>query len=549
MKNSHSRTSQDQDELSREAYPKLSDSFLQLIEKYGEEVQIDKGSIFFDVGQDCYDFAYVKKGAINIVDRSNDKTVVQIKEGHFLGEIGMLMGQKTFLAAIADKSSVLLKIPQEKIINLVRVNPEIGDVIVNAFAARRRLLMKWGEGGVVVIGKEIRKKTSQLIEFLSRGKIPFRFIDEQDSERLNELKQKCHHVPRAETVVVIGHTTVICDPSPLELANALGLDLVSDTDTLFDVLIVGAGPAGLAASIYGASEGLKVLVVEDTAIGGQAGTSSKIENYFGFPTGISGGDLAYKGEIQAIKFGARITTPRRATSLEKKDEIFHLGLNDERCVRGKSVILANGVQYRRLPLDRLEYFENRGIYYAATDLEAKYCTDSNVVVVGGGNSAGQAAMYLCGFAKHVYVVVRGEGLSATMSSYLTNRIEQDNRIDLITHAEICEIEGSENLERVKIKNNSNGETIEIESKALFIMIGAVPNTNWLNGEICLDDKGFVCTDKDADNEALAFETSLPGVYAVGDIRSGSVKRVASAVGEGSVVISSVHKYLSKTAVK
>ncbi|QLE00065.1 FAD-dependent oxidoreductase [Galbibacter sp. BG1] len=545
MKNPELRTSRDQNPLSREAYPELSESFLRLIEKHSEEVSLSKDDILFDVGQDCYDFAYVKKGAVNIVDRSNDKTVVQIKEGHFLGEIGMLMGQKTFLAGIAAEDAVLLKIPQDKITNLVRINPEIGDAVVNAFAARRRLLMQWGEGGVVIIGKENRKGTTQLIEFVSRSKIPFRFIDESDSESLSELKQQCN-VPKAETVVVIGHSTVLCDPNPLDLAGALGLDLVSDTDTLFDVLIVGAGPAGLAASIYGASEGLKVLVVEDTAIGGQAGTSSKIENYFGFPTGVSGGELAYKGEIQAIKFGARITTPRRAISLTKEEEIFHLGLNDERCVRGKSVILANGVQYRRLPIDRLEYFENRGIYYAATDLEAKYCIDSNVVVVvGGGNSAGQAAMFLCGFANHVYVVVRGDGLSATMSSYLTDRIEKDDRIDLLTHSEICALNGNDSLESIKLVNNKTGEYQEIQTKALFIMIGAVPNTSWLSDKICLDDKGFIYTDKKADSNASAFETSVAGVYAVGDIRSGSVKRVASAVGEGSVVISSVHQYLSK----
>ena len=325
----------------------------------------------------------------------------------------------------------------------------------------------------------------------------------------------------------------------------MGLDLVADTHEVFDVLVVGAGPAGLAASVYAASEGLNVLAIEDTAIGGQAGTSSRIENYLGFPKGVSGAELAYRGEVQAVKFGARVTAPRRATSLHAKDGLYYVGLDDERCVRGRTVILANGVQYRRLPLDRLREFEGRGIYYAATDLEARFCHNTEAVIVGGGNSAGQAAMFLSRSAKRVHLVVRGEGLAATMSSYLSDRIENDKNIRMWTRTEVCALHGEEKLGCLTLCNRDTGEETDIQSEALFIMVGAAPNTDWLGDQIKLDEKCFILTGHDAGEGIRGFETSLPGVYAVGDIRAGSVKRVASAVGEGSVVVSAVHGYLEK----
>lgn len=543
---STNRTTEDSHKLSEEAYPKLSASLIKLIKDSAEKISLDAGEVFFETGQDGYDFGYIEKGSIHIVDRTNENVVLEIKQGNFLGELGMLMGQKTFLAGVASEETIIFSIPQKDIIRIVSTVPELGDVIVNAFAARRKLLIEWNEGGIVIIGKEKAKKTAQLIEFVSRSKIPYRYLNTSQKEEIKELTKECE-IPDSEAIVVIGNSEVLSNPEPLELAAALGLDLVSDTEAIFDVVVVGGGPAGLAASIYAASEGLKVLVVEDTAIGGQAGTSSKIENYFGFPTGISGGELAYRGEIQAIKFGARITTPRRAISLDKRGDLFHIGLNDERCVKGKSVVLANGIQYRRLPLDRLKYFESRGIYYAATDLEAKYCIESNVVIIGGGNSAGQAAMFLCGFAKHAYIVVRGNGLSDTMSSYLSDRIENDTRIDLLTESKITGLFGKENLECVEVTNSKTGEKSKIDTKALFIMIGAVPNTDWLVDKVDLDEKGFVLTGAETSEKSTAYGTSLSGVYAVGDIRSGSVKRVASAVGEGSVVVSSIHKYLNKVS--
>ena len=533
-----------QTELERAAWPSLEGVLLQTLRDNSQIRDLAPGEVLFEVGQDSYDLCYIESGAIDIVDRTGDRAILCIKAGDFIGELGMLMGQKTFLSAIAAEKSRVIEVPQTRLRELVATVPEIADVIVTAFAARRRLLMEWNEGGLIIAGDENEPCALSLREFASRNLIPHRFVDREDDAAMKDLGQSCA-LPPTGTFVVVGHSDVIANPSPRELAGAMGLELLGQTDETFDVLVVGAGPAGLAASVYAASEGLQVLAIEDTAIGGQAGTSSRIENYLGFPRGISGAELAYRGEVQAVKFGARITAPRRATSLNFSDGVFHLGLDDERCITGKTVILANGVQYRRLPLPRLKELEGRGIYYAATELEARFCRDTEAVIVGGGNSAGQAAMFLSRTAKRVHLVVRGEGLAATMSSYLSQRIESDPKIQMWTRSEICSLEGEECLNSLEICNRDTGEKSPIATHALFIMIGAAPNTDWLQGQIALDSKGFILTGSDAGEGVEGYATSLPGVYAVGDIRSGSVKRVASAVGEGSVVVSAVHGYLDQ----
>ena len=499
--------------------------------------------MLFDVGQDGYDFTYLKEGMIDIIDRTVDKTVVSITEGNFTGELGMLMGQKTFLAARAKTDCSVIVISQSHIRQLIATVPGIGDVIVGAYAARRRLLIEWGAGGLLIVSKS-RNEAMNLLEFASRSRIPFRWIEYSDNKEFRQLKET-HEIPRANTVVIVGDSEILTDPTPRQVAASIGMDLVADTESMFDLLVVGAGPAGLAASIYAASEGLRVLAIEDTAIGGQAGTSSRIENYLGFPEGISGTALAYKAEVQAVKFGARITVPRRATRLFQKKQWFEIELDDDRCIKGRAVLLANGVQYRRLPLEKLESLEGHGIYYAATDLEARYCLDVNVVIIGGGNSAGQAAMFLSQYAQCTYVVVRGDGLSETMSSYLSERIMNDKRIELVTGSEVCKLHGEDRLEGITLCNRVTGEENHIETQALFIMIGAQPNTEWLEDQVMLDDHGFILTGSQKAGSNSDFETSLPGIFAVGDIRSGSVKRVASAVGEGSVVVSSIHQYLKK----
>ena len=538
------RTSTPTTELEHTAWPQLDDAIIKTLRERGESRAVQAGDILFEIGQDSYDLIYVEEGAIEIIDRAGDSVVVRIEAGNFVGELGMLMGQKTFLAGEVCESGRVIIVPQATLRELVATVPEVGDVIVTSFAARRRLLMEWGEGGLIIVGDEDDRAALRLREFASRSQIPYRWVDRADGAAVAEIAESCN-LPATGAAVVVGRAEVYADPSPRELAAAMGLDLVADTTEVFDVLVVGAGPAGLAASVYAASEGLSVLAIEDTAIGGQAGTSSRIENYLGFPKGVAGAELAYLGEVQAIKFGARITAPRRATRLHKNGDLYELTLDDERCVRGRTVILANGVQYRRLPLERLEEFEGRGVYYAATELEARFCRDTQAVIVGGGNSAGQAAMFLSRTASCTHVLVRGNGLGDTMSSYLSDRIEGDERIQLWTHSEVNQLHGDERLERLTIRNRETGETHEIDTRALFIMIGAAPNTNWLDGQIALDAKGFILTGRDAGDELDGFATSLPGVYAVGDIRAGSVKRVASAVGEGSVVVSAVHGYLEK----
>ncbi|MCG8546004.1 MAG: FAD-dependent oxidoreductase [Alphaproteobacteria bacterium] len=527
------------------AWPELDEAFVEQLRKHGETRALRPGDVLFDLGQDSYDFIYIERGVVEIVDRADDRAVVRMESGSFLGELGMLMGQKPFFAAIGKEAGQIIVVPVATLRELVATVPEVGDVVVSSFAARRRLLMEWGEGGLAIIGKEDDPAALHLREFANRSKIPHRWIDQADSAAMATLTGNTT-LPETGPTVIVGRAETLVDATPRDLAEALGLDLVADTSAIFDVLVVGAGPAGLAASVYAASEGLSVLAIEDTAIGGQAGTSSRIENYLGFPRGIAGAELAYLGEVQAVKFGARITVPRRATTLRRENGRFAIGLDDGSWVQGRSVILANGVQYRRLPLDRLEAFEGRGVYYAATDLEARFCRGTDVVIVGGGNSAGQAAMFLSRYAKCTHIVVRGEGLSETMSAYLSDRIEQDPRIRLWTGSEINGLMGDDRLNRVSIRNRNDNSVCEIEAHAMFVMIGAAPNTDWLDGQVALDEKGFIRTGRDAGADIAGFATTCPGVYAVGDIRSGSVKRVASAVGEGSVVVSTVHRYLEET---
>ncbi|NJL98162.1 MAG: FAD-dependent oxidoreductase [Synechococcaceae cyanobacterium SM2_3_2] len=526
-------------DLERLAWPLLPDSALATLREVGEECDVDTGHVLFEVGQPSYDLVVVLKGSVHIVDRAGDQIVVTISAPNFVGELGMILGQSTFLACVAAEPSRVLIVPQAAVIRFVATIPEISDILVTALAARRRLLIEWGQGGLTIIGREDDPKALQLLEFASRSRIPHRFIHRSDQEAIAALSSG-QALPATGTLAITGRSEVLIDPTPRQVAVALGLDLQVDQATTFDMVVIGAGPAGLAAAVYGASEGLSTLVIEDTAIGGQAGTSSRIENYLGFSTGISGSELAFQGQIQAFKFGAKITAPRRAQTLRSIDDLYEIELDDGSCARTKTVVLANGVRYRRLPIPRLEDFEGAGVYYAATELEARFCSNTSAVILGGGNSAGQAAMFLSRRAHCTHIVVRGQGLAATMSSYLSDRIETDSRIRLWTHTEVGSLFGDDRLEALTLVNKLTGEEERIETRALFIMIGAAPNTGWLGDTIDLDEKGFVITGQQGD----PFATSLPGVYAVGDVRAGSVKRVASAVGEGSVVVSSVHQYLA-----
>lgn len=537
------RNTQPKNGLERAAYPVLSDEHIALLESVGERRTLEPGAIVFEVGQDSYDFHHLLSGTMDVIDRTDGHTVVTISAPNFVGELGMLMGQRTFFASEVRERADVITVSNQALRELISTHPEFSDQIVTAFAARRRLIMEWGEGRLTIVGDPTNRTTLRLLEFATRSLVPHRFVDRTQDTWEDALAHHCA-LPQADAIALIGKDEMLINPSARDVASALGLDLEAKADRLFDVLVVGAGPAGLAASVYSASEGLNVIAIEDTAIGGQAGTSSRIENYLGFPRGISGADLAYLGEVQAVKFGARFTVPRRAAKLHCQGTHYEVELDDKSCIRTRAVVLANGVQYRRLPLDNLETLEGHGVYYAATELEARFCKNTEVVIIGGGNSAGQAAMFLSRHAKHVHLVIRRDDLSATMSSYLSTRIENDPAITLWAQSEVCHLDGETQLEGLHIKNRQTGVVKPVNSQALFIMIGAAPNTAWLEGQIELDEKGFIKTGGDVSLETRGYATSKQGIYAVGDIRSGSVKRVASAVGEGSVVVSAVHGYLA-----
>ncbi|MEO1422113.1 MAG: FAD-dependent oxidoreductase [Pseudomonadota bacterium] len=523
---------------------RLTDAEIDILKRYGRERSYSAGEFIFEAGVQGYSFTVLLSGEVTIIDptEDGDGLVARVPENGFLGELGLLSGQPPFLSCRAMSDTRVLELNGEALHAVINQVPEIGDVIVSSFAARREMLMQAATANLTILGPEAHRDVTRAREFVSRNRIPHRFVDSADAQG-QALAGRLDVDPEALNVVLRGDE-VVARPDNPGIAYALGLALDVADGMQVDLTVIGAGPGGLAAAVYGASEGLKTVVVENTAIGGQAGTSSRIENYMGFPTGISGADLAYRGQIQAIKFGARFAAPRTARRLEVTETGYRIVLCNGNDICTRSIVIAAGVQYRKLPLDRLDEFEGAGIYYAATDLEARFCANTEVVIVGGGNSAGQAAMFLCRHAKHVHVVIRRGGLSETMSSYLTQRLENDPTITLHTYSEVTKLDGDGVLEQVTITNQTSGDETVIDSKALFIMIGAAPFTDWLDGRVELDEKGFVRTGAEVGGRT-PFETSCEGIYAIGDVRSGSVKRVASAVGEGSVVVSAVHQHIAE----
>ena len=427
----------------------------------------------------------------------------------------------------------------------------LGEVFLRAFILRRVYLISHSAGDAVLIGSNNSADTLRLRGFLSRNGHPFVYVDvEKDSDvqtMLDHFEVKVSEIP----VLICRGELVLRNPSNAEAAACFGLNEGIDDGGVYDLIVVGAGPSGLAAAVYGASEGLNVLVVESNAPGGQAGSSSRIENYLGFPTGISGQDLAARAFVQAEKFGAHIAVARSAVALKCARPPYALQFDDGGTVQSRSLIVATGVEYRRLNLPNLRQFEGAGVYYGATPVEAQVCADREVAIVGGGNSAGQAAIFLSTVAKHVYLLVRGPGLSETMSRYLISRIEACPEITLKTFTEIEALEGNGHLERTHWRNTQTGERHTCETQHLFLMTGAVPNTTWLSGCVALDTKQFIKTGTELGTDwqqprpPYLLETSLPGVFAVGDVRAGSMKRVAAAVGEGSMAVQFVHKVLAE----
>ena len=519
------------------AFPVFSEAALELLRSAGEVLHPQAGELLWDAG-DPYDLNLVLTGGVLLLDRRDDRVVFVVEEGDFVGELGMLMGQRAFLPGVAMEGTTVLRVRVKELARLMETSGELSDVLLSALDARRRLLNRLGEGGLVLAGDDDDRDLHRLRDFAERNQIPYRTVLRSDPSAWAELAETCA-LPEAGTAVVTGERRVLTAPTTRDLASALGIDLWSVSDgSRCDLLVVGAGPAGLAAAVYGASEGLDVVVVEDVAIGGQAGSSSRIENYLGFPRGVSGVELARSAMLQAVKFGTRLVSPRAVTGLSQEPGGFRVRLDDELDVVATAVVIASGVRYRRLDLPGLADLEGRGVYYAASQLEATVVSGRNAVVVGGANSAGQAALFLARQAGHVHVLIRRDDLRATMSNYLAQRLTHHERITVHPRSELSAVHGTNRLTGLTWRDHALDRDVDLDAAALFLLIGAEPCTTALPAAgVELDAKGFVVTHD-------GFATSVPGLFAVGDVRAGSVKRVASAVGEGSVVISAVHAYLA-----
>jgi thioredoxin reductase (NADPH) len=537
------------------AFPTLDDSELAVLEALGTRRPMAEGDYLFQAGDISYDFYVIVSGAVDIVvgSGSEEQIITRHGPGRFLGELNLLTGQRVYLSARVAEPGDVIVVPATELRPVIATKPGLGDTILAAFLARRAGLLDSAATAIRLIGTRFSPESLRVREFLTRNRIPHEWIEADRDPAVERLLEQFGVAP-AELPVVIVSGDVLRRPTPGGLAEYLGLTVDSLPDRCFDLVVVGGGPAGLAAAVYGASEGLRTLVLESYAVGGQAGTSSRIENYLGFPTGISGGDLTQRAVVQAEKFGAHLTSPCAAESLREEAGHLIVRLADGSDVAGRAVIVASGARYRRLDVSRLEEFEGNGVYYAATEMEARLCAESPVVVVGGGNSAGQAGIFLSEAGSPVTFVIRGPDLGANMSRYLVERIEADDRIDVRANSQIAGLYGDQTLTSVRI-GSADGDTV-VSCAALFSFIGADPEADWLTACAALDGKGFVLTDLSLDDEQLderwellgrrplPFETSYPGLFAVGDVRSGSTKRVAAAVGEGSASVRSVHEYLA-----
>ncbi len=513
------------------------------------------GEKLFEAGQRDFGFYVVKSGTVEIVDDSEDppKTLTTLGPGEFTGEVSQLCGSPAPVSAICRGESEVYEVSPDALRELLDRHPELSDLILHAFMARRELLRESGKfTGLRVIGSRYSQDTFRIRDFLARNQVPFTWLDLESDPQVKQLLQR-FGVSEADTPVVAwGNKLLLRNPSNRQLAEWLGLRRPVE-QSVYDQVIVGAGPAGLAAAVYGASEGLNAVVLERAAPGGQAGRSMRIENYLGFPTGITGAELAERAVVQANKFGAKLDVATRVTALTFDNRYPLVHLEGGETVTTKCLLIATGADYRLLNVENCERFEGRGVYYAATPTEAQMCRGSDVVVVGGGNSAGQAAVFLAGQVQRVYLVVRGDSLNKDMSSYLARRIEGTPNIEVLLHTEVRRIHGDNSLSEVELTSKTTGADRKLRVAALFSFIGAAPRTDWLPAEIEKDAKGFVRTgpalaqsgDWSARRPPYLLETSRPGVFAAGDVRSGSTKRVASAVGEGAMAVQLVHEYLKQ----
>lgn len=539
-----------------QVFPTLTPAQISRIAAHGRQRAMQRGDVLYEQGDSAVPLFAVVSGELEIVRPTctGETLVATVGPSQFTGETNILSGRRALFTCRGSRPGELIELDRQRVLALLQTDAELGEILMRAFILRRVELVMAGVGDVTLVGSMHSAGTLRLKEFLTRNGHPYSYIDlERDPDVQNLLD--AFHVAATDIPVVIcrGHD-VLRNPTNQQVADCLGFNETIDQTQMRDLVIVGGGPSGLAAAVYGASEGLDVLVLETSSPGGQAGSSSRIENYLGFPTGISGQELAGRAYTQAEKFGAQMLIAQ-GTRLACDRKPYAVELESGARIPARTIVIATGAEYRKPQLENLSRFEGAGVYYGATFVEAQLCNGEEVIVVGGGNSAGQAAVYLAGTAKRVHMLARSAGLAETMSRYLIRRIEETPSITLRTHTEIVTLEGGDHLESVRWRSRQTGHTEEHNIRHVFVMTGAAPNTRWLDGCVALDPKGFIKTGPDLSAEDLnaagwslsrppyLLETSLPGVLAVGDVRGGSIKRVASAVGEGSIAISFVHQLL------
>jgi thioredoxin reductase (NADPH) len=536
------------------AFPRLDDDQRARLRELGHLRTVEPGEVLFAAGEVGADFFVIESGAVVIVQGlGHEDRVIAVHGRHrFTGELGLVWGQRLYLSGVVRDGGQVIQVPVQSLREIVAEDKTLSDVILGAFIARRAILIDVGTG-IKLIGSRFSPDSRRLREFLARNRMPHQWIDLEEDREADALLGGLAVAPHETPVVIASGGEILRNPTNAELGRAIGLGSQGAPPALCDVVVVGAGPAGLAAALYAASEGLDVQGVEAVASGGQAGTSARIENYLGFPAGISGSELAQRAGVQAAKFGARLNVPAAAVALESTPGHHEIKLSNGEMATGRTVVIASGAQYRRLDVERLDEFEGVGVYYAATQAEAQLCGGDPVVIVGGGNAAGQAAMFLSGPASQCRLLIRGDDLAKSMSRYLVDQIERNDAIEVLRHSQVVELEGERELESVTVADTHSGERNRMAARALFVFIGASPHTEWLKGQLATDEAGFLLTGPSLEGEDLVefdgerplfLETSRPGIFAVGDVHSGSIKRVASAVGEGSMAVRLIHQRLA-----
>jgi thioredoxin reductase (NADPH) len=540
-----------------QAFPTLTPQQMSRIAAHGRRRATARGEVLVETGDKVVPFFVVAAGELQVL-RSTDTAetlIVSHGPGQFSGEGNMLTGRRAVGRLRVSEPGQVIQLDREQLLALIQTDTELSEILMRAFILRRIALIASDLGDIVVVGSTHNGGTLRVKEFLIRNGQPFHYIDLDRDREAQDLLDRFHVDVANVPVVICSGTAVLRNPTNAQIADCLGFNEEIDQARVNDLVIVGAGPAGLAAAVYGASEGLDVLVLESNMPGGQAGSSSRIENYLGFPTGISGLDLTGRAYAQALKFGAHVIVAKGATRLACNGQRYTVEIDGGPRAQARAVIIATGAEYRKPPLENLSAFEGAGVYYGATPMEAQLCVGEDVIVVGGGNSAGQAAVFLASTARRVHMLIRGSGLADTMSRYLIRRIEENPAIVLRTHTQLVALDGNGRLERIRWRDDQTGTIENHDIRHVFMMTGADPNTRWLDGCIVVDEKGFVKTGPDLSSDDLAkakwplarppylLETSRPGIFAVGDVRRGNVKRVASAVGEGSIAVAFVHQAL------